>query len=518
MKQISVMIVDDEKLAIEDLTTIVDWDALGFEIVATAVNGRQALAKFRQCRPQVVFTDIKMPFMDGIELIGRLRELDGQVKILMLTAYEDFSYAKSAIQYGITDYIIKSEINARSLTETLCKLRRDIDSQHKDREILNDKKIADFFRGGDPSEEPLFTTPYCYLLVEQDLPVNLSGDRLDAIHCSRDAMLAALAPEEGSPCRQVAASAVSPDQVLLVLELQEVSQSAAAQQLRLFAAKGEARLEEQFQCAFTVYFAASRMTLVELKRLCLHNSLLFHRKYFDGCGQIVDLTAYRPAPRTPAAPLDPAQLEALVEKLDGPGTARYLDSQFDLLRADGSYHALHDACRDLYELLRRGFEGLPDYAEKPDLTFQVNWRYWLDAQRLHKWLAAGFEALIRAKGDVYRHGYSKPIVKAIDYIYRNYPDCGLTINDIAGEVHLSAGHLCALFKKETGKTLKNYITEVRVSEAKRLLEEGSLKVYEISSAVGYQSSQYFSQVFYKQAGIYPTEYQRGKKPDPDEET
>ena len=160
MKKISVMIVDDEKLAIEDLSTIVDWDALGFEIVATACNGRQALGKFNQFRPQVVFTDIKMPYMDGIELIGRLRELDSQVKILMLTAYEDFSYAKSAIQFGITDYIIKSEINAQSFMEVLCKLRRAINTQDKDREIL---KQEDF--GFLPQRQPVRRDAVYHALV-----------------------------------------------------------------------------------------------------------------------------------------------------------------------------------------------------------------------------------------------------------------------------------------------------------------------------------------------------------------
>lgn len=513
MKKISVMIVDDEKLAIEDLSTIVDWDALGFEIVATACNGRQALGKFNQFRPQVVFTDIKMPYMDGIELIGRLRELDSQVKILMLTAYEDFSYAKSAIQFGITDYIIKSEINAQSFMEVLCKLRRAINTQDKDREILNDKKISDFFRSGTRSGEALFTTPWCYLLVEQDLPVNLSGDDVETVRCSRTALLSTLTAEEDKTCRLVAASAVSPDQMLLVLELREVSQSAMGQQLHRYAAEVKARLEDQFQSAFTVYLAASRMTLENLRRVYLQNSLLFQRKYLDGCGCIVDLLAYRPTPRKAAAP-EFGELEGLVARLDGAAAGRWLDELFQALAADGAYRSLHDAARELYELLRRSYDALPDFAEKPDLSFAVNWRYWLDAARLHKWFRTQFQNLIRAKEEVYRHGYSKPIVKAIDYILHSYPNCDLTINDIAGAVHLSAGHLCALFKKETGKTLKNYITEVRVSAAKSLLEEGELKVYEISSAVGYQSSQYFSQVFYKQTGIYPTEYQKGKKSDP----
>lgn len=73
MKKIPVMIVDDEKLVLEDLRTLVDWDALGFEIIATAFNGKQAWVKYNQYHPRVIFTDVKMPFMNGLELIRKLR-------------------------------------------------------------------------------------------------------------------------------------------------------------------------------------------------------------------------------------------------------------------------------------------------------------------------------------------------------------------------------------------------------------------------------------------------------------
>ena len=118
---ISVMIVDDEKLMLEDLSTMIDWEAYGYQIIATAFNGKQALRKYREYHPQVIFTDIRMPFMDGIEMISEIRKTDEKVSIVLLTAYEDFSYAKAAIRLGITEYVIKSEITENSLSELLFK-------------------------------------------------------------------------------------------------------------------------------------------------------------------------------------------------------------------------------------------------------------------------------------------------------------------------------------------------------------------------------------------------------------
>lgn len=135
------MIVDDERLALEDLSTIVDWQGLGYEIVATAFNGAQAFTKFLQFRPQIVITDIKMPIMDGIALIQKIREVDQQVLLLLLTAYADFAYARTAIQLGITDYIIKSEITARNMTALLRKLRTTVEKQRQSQNILTDSML-----------------------------------------------------------------------------------------------------------------------------------------------------------------------------------------------------------------------------------------------------------------------------------------------------------------------------------------------------------------------------------------
>ena len=139
MKKITVMIVDDERLAQEDLLSLVDWNVLGFEVVATAFNGRQALSKFAQFSPQIVFTDMRMPFMDGVELIEKLRELDKQTEIVVLSAYEDFAYAKTAIRFGISDYVIKSEINKFAFTELLIKLRQKITQKTKNSMIINNQ-------------------------------------------------------------------------------------------------------------------------------------------------------------------------------------------------------------------------------------------------------------------------------------------------------------------------------------------------------------------------------------------
>ena len=106
--------------------------------------------------------------------------------------------------------------------------------------------------------------------------------------------------------------------------------------------------------------------------------------------------------------------------------------------------------------------------------------------------------------------FSLPVLLALEYVRMNHIDSELSIDEIARHAHLSAGHLRTLFKKETGKTIGDYITEMRIAESKRLLQSTFLKINEISERVGYSSGRYFSQVFYKQTGTFPSDFRRGE--------
>lgn len=506
------MIADDEKLVLEDLETIVDWEAHGFEIVATAVNGKQALSKFQQYHPQVVFTDIKMPFMDGIQLIEHVRAIDTKTQIIVLTAYEDFAYAKSAIQHGILDYVIKSTIDTQVASTLLNKVRTIIENQGQVLDILMEKKISDYFFATEvhtqESDKILFHTPYCYMLVEQDLPIDLEGDNeIESIRFNKAVVTSILAQEDSNEYKIVAVSTIPQDRILIVLEIQKYSQKAINEIMYQCAIENKRKLQEQLQMEFSIYVVSSKMNLIELKRWYKMNSQLFYQKYIIGTKEVYHFADLQSSPNRKDVVLDAAFIGEQIEKSDIQEIKNYLERLFPTIN---SYKNLCSVSRELYNLLKRNFNMLPEYLLEQKLNFDNNWKNWLNAKLLRNWFVNTFTELLQEKRSVYQNQYSKVIVRAIEYIYRYYSNSELTINNIADDVKLSAGYLCVLFKKETGKTLNNFISEVRIIHAKRLLREKQLKVYEISTAVGFQSSQYFSQLFYKQVGIYPNEYQKGK--------
>lgn len=119
----TLLFVEDDLVVLEDLATLADWEAEGYQVF-TAVNGRQGLRRFEECQPQIIVTDIKMPLMDGLEMMQAIRQRSPHVQFMILSAYEDFAYLQEAIHLGAGDYIRKTSINRQSMLEKVNALAR----------------------------------------------------------------------------------------------------------------------------------------------------------------------------------------------------------------------------------------------------------------------------------------------------------------------------------------------------------------------------------------------------------
>ncbi len=118
MEEKTILIVEDESLILQDILTLFDWKAAGFETL-TAANGVQGLSVFQKKRPPIVMTDVRMPHMDGLTMIERIRELAPETKFILLTAYQDFDYARTALRLGVTDYLLKKDLSEATIRQAL---------------------------------------------------------------------------------------------------------------------------------------------------------------------------------------------------------------------------------------------------------------------------------------------------------------------------------------------------------------------------------------------------------------
>lgn len=512
---ISVMIVDDEKMILEDLSTMIDWEAAGYQIIATAFNGKQALRKYRELHPQVIFTDIRMPFMDGIEMISEIRKTDEKVSMILLTAYEDFSYAKAAISLGITEYIIKSEITANSLSDLLLRLKNSIIKAGKRERYITDRMLEQFFLSEEMTEntdiEKILNRPEYIIMAEQDLPVSLSGENVpEEIIIHRAKFVEILTDEKADGWELEVITAIPGRKMVIALNPDEKNYSDRENKLLKTAHEFQSRLQKRTGFGFTLYIVRGKISLYEFKRFYDENKRIFLKKYLEGtgkihildCSQVQELEKERNA----AGTRNGISMEEVLKETDSQTRTRMLKEILDIAENDGAEQFI-SAAQSGYMALKHAYQKVHNGKEKEFPRITTCWKNWLDAEKITLWLKEQMEVYHEYISREVK-GYSRIVADAVEYIYRSFRNPDLSLNDVAAYVHLSPGYLSSEFKKETGVTLKSYLTDVRIDAAKKMMDEGKYKIYEICSAVGYNSSQYFSQAFYKKTGMFPTEYSR----------
>ena len=143
-QKLKVLIVEDEVLVRLGLKSVIRWGDMGMEIIGEAANGVQALEIYEKSRPDIILTDIKMPVMDGLEMLARIREKDNVTRVVVLTCYEEFKYLQSAMRMGISDYILKLQMKPAEIETVMAKIREEIRQDTK-KEKKEEDRLKQFF-------------------------------------------------------------------------------------------------------------------------------------------------------------------------------------------------------------------------------------------------------------------------------------------------------------------------------------------------------------------------------------
>ena len=156
MSLYSVMLVDDEEEVIQIIMKKLDWASMGFQIVGYAHNGAEALELAEECQPDVVMTDIKMPYMDGLELSRRLKERYPSIRIIIFSGFDEFEYAKEAIRIEVEEYILKP-IDAGELQELFGRIKKSLDKEIDEKRNID--KLQEYYMESLPLlQENFFTS------------------------------------------------------------------------------------------------------------------------------------------------------------------------------------------------------------------------------------------------------------------------------------------------------------------------------------------------------------------------
>jgi len=511
---VDVLLVDDDRLFLDDLSRLVDWDRLGLRLAGTAVDGRKALAMAAEQRPDIIVTDIVMPVMDGLDFCEQIKRMGLSSKVLLLTSYKDFEYAQRAMELNAAYYLLKHQINKEKLEGMLSAIAADIRHERKDELLIHNHLLKEMYALSihDPSalgEAAVRLARRFHaaivLTVRQPYPVLPLDERSDPLPLSAVFAEILLNPAKG-------------------LKAIGFWETAFGQRAIAYSAVQENRRSGR------LFYETLHEEAVRLVNACGGKE----RVMAQVCGGPPEGTALIPYVKLIAergkmavhCAKDPVIMRSAQEwalrsaETDGRGTPELVPicgsaaeaggqirRLFNAIHADSPYSSLVRVVEWLKSELNRLREDhlMPSLEKATDAgTESARWYY---VDQLRDWFV---EAFHRTVCDPLSPGAGKPlhpkVRQAAAYI-RDHIESDLSPDDVASRLNINTVYLSQLFKKETGKTLLDFMIDVRIERAKRLLAE-DWKIYEIAGKVGYRSSQYFAQTFRKVAGMTPQEYRQ----------
>ncbi|WP_240472972.1 response regulator transcription factor [Paenibacillus sanguinis] len=512
---IKVLIVDDEPKLREGLRTFIDWEAEGYQVVDTAVNGNDALNKYKLEHPDLVLADIRMPGMDGLQLIQRLRMQDPLLHILILSGYADFNYAKTAMTQRADGYLLKP-VDEDELLNYLRNIKRVIEEEKASEQwkrvtsdwsrealiqsILTDSGLAEeesaslYERAGQVGiEGKVFQIMLLSLQAEGE-----AETRTDA---AARKVLMQLFEESGRGWVFAIHTklGVLLKEPLLSVETEgiyrSIGQTLSSYGAYFSIALGEkvSSLKELYHSYRTAYDLIRQQFVLDQGEILTPAMLQSSAPTRQGDARLaeelsdqlyfaVDI-ANRTAVKTLLPELGQLYLAQALSEIE------IKDRFVELLTT--ILHKVLDQSSGL-QSRQKEFTGTFVEMQKAQTILE-----------LYEKAEGLLEQLMNQLGEDGKH---REVKIMLDLIHRNYNE-SLKLETLSGIFNYNSAYLGKLFKNTTGEYFNTYIDKVRIEKAKELLEEG-LKVYQVAKKVGYTNVDYFHSKFRKYVGLSPTAYRK----------
>ncbi len=531
-----ILIVDDEELVRKAIVSKLDWAGIGFGEVEQAEDGEQALEIALKFKPDIVLTDIRMPFMDGLELAECLKTQLPQTKVIILTGHDEFEYAQDAIKAGVMDYILKP-VHAAALRELMEKARSILDNEHEEKEKLYKLKIQLH------QSLPLLKDKFLISLVNnsfQEKELEKKLEYLD-IRFSWESFIVCVS--EIDNLNVLAESSSAEDTELLMFSFLNIASELLGssgmvfndfnnRQIvlynfppvaehsdlnRLYTILEEIRnnLAKYFNITVTTGIGREVGSLRDIHRSYQDALHVLDYKIIMGKNRIYDIRDLGYRKSEMFYPIDGINELLSKIKLEGIEEVTQCTEGFFNELMEKKNISPDNIKIILSELINGAQKIIMEMKDESKVQAAIDFGIYEEIGK--------YETLEEMKAVVvhYLSGISKAIHaarnsrnlqiinKAKQYIDNSYKQDDLSLNQVAALVSVSPGYLSILFRKETNQTFIEYLTMVRMEKAKGLLKTSSLKSYEVAYNVGFSDPHYFSLSFKKYTGVTPSDYKAG---------
>ena len=540
-----IILVDDEEEVRQSIIRKIDWTGAGFCVVGDAENGEEALEKVEALEPDLILTDIRMPFMDGLSLAERVRQKYPSVKIVIFSGYDDFEYAKQAIKLNVTEYILKP-VNVEELTAILKRIKSNLDDE------IEQKRNVSLLRENYIRSLPILRDQFLNELVGSTVPGNLLKEKLaeyDITLAGAKKWVAAAIDIEPEEIREGNMLPLHKERDLIPISVMQIveeklgnycrssvftSSRTSWSELALIAAidgdnsqtglidvLGDICKETKkiLEVPITIGIGHSCQDLGEISGSYKAAVDALGYKAIVGAGSTIYINDVEPVSggKLSFDSKDEAELIAAIkfgprEKIEEAVQAvmdKMSDAKVHFRQCQAYMLSVSSSIVQLIQQYDLDLEQLTEEGEEQGDTFAVIPRMMKKEDFAH-WLLSAALRMNQAMNRERDNTMKQVIQKAKEYIMDNYQDPDLSVEKICRQLHMSPAYFSTMFKKETGQAYTAYLTQVRLDKAVELLNKTDDKTYVIAAKVGYQEQNYFSYVFKKRFGVSPTKF-RGVK-------
>ena len=519
------LIADDDEIICRGLATCIDWKEHGVEVIGTVCDGEMALEKVEECHPHIVLADINMPFMDGMEFSYQVRQKYPDIKIILITAYREFEYAKRAVELQVFDFVTKPFRNE----EILGAVEKALDRIHQEETIQTEVN-----RNMDLIREKYLLEAAMFGRVEEGKESMCGFQSKDSEFTAAILSLSFLLGEGGTADRivdeetalEIAAGIIRQTakemegvhvfrqnhQMAVIFEHPTGSVEIRARLKRLMDSVAR---EDRFFLACGVGDGCQGMEQLPVS-MSQARSALEYQYYFGHCSvifqrEIAESTS--PEGSQPLLSLAMQTASASVQDRDVPALKAAVRRFFDMARKNPTMAGAALAFVSMELLVtcyREAGNSLlyEDFLRRSAVLYPRLLRSGNGIQ-LQREVEVCFGELYNYLEDQNASPLEKIVINAAHYMEEHFADPDLALNEVADHVHISASYLCALFKQYKQTSYVNYLNQIRMEYAKTILKDRGRKTYEAAFLSGFNSSQYFSSTFKKYTGMTPGEY-RGR--------
>ncbi|MGG1876079.1 response regulator [Paenibacillus cisolokensis] len=515
-----VLIVDDEEIIREGLSSVISWSELGLTLLPPASSAEEALERLPVDKPHIILTDIRMSGITGLEMADEAKERLPDVEIIILSGHNDFAYAQKAIRQGVVDYLLKTS-PPEDIIQTVLKAKQRLQERWADKtredRMARDEKERQFYKWviqGEPvpGELPSFIgesftrsgeDPGAYqwqVLILEAQGWNGPGYSASLLLFAVQNMLQDLLP--------YSAFAIQKDSLVGLMAVGAGGEPAGAEPqdgwLHLIG-----RVENLLKCNIRLAIGET-VTSVEQAHQSYTAAASVFRYFHLLSSKVLDyrVIASRQGGKMLLSQEEETALGTLLLDNDPVALNRWVEGLYETLSADPqSTFESAEAC--LQSAAVAGYRWLERTLRTTGREEELRMEPWLQTER-EGLLPRG--ALFRYLHEIMDHYHthlgdgSEAHVRRAKAFVESSSLREISLQQVAGHLHLHPGHLGELFRKVTGTTFGDYVTELRMKRAMELLAASPAKVSEISLLIGYEDVKYFSRLFKKHVGKTPSEY------------